>query len=76
MNRIEMNPWWPELIQLKDTVPLRELAEKFESTPGDICAALRREGLSRKPVPSGPKSNTGRYSTRSPNQSLGPRENS
>ncbi len=56
MRRIETNDWWAELVKLKDELSLRELAEKFEITPGAISAAFKRTGISRRPAPPGPRS--------------------
>ncbi len=56
MRRIESYDWWPELVRLKDDLSLRELAEKFDVTPGAISAALKRTGTARKPAPPGPRS--------------------
>jgi hypothetical protein len=55
MRRLETFDWWPELISLKDTLSLRELAQKFDVTPGAISSALRREGINRAPAPPGPR---------------------
>jgi len=55
MRRIETNDWWPELVGLKDELSLRELAEKFKVTPGAISAAFKREGITRRPAPPGPR---------------------
>lgn len=55
MRRIETYDWWPELVRLKDHLSLRELAEKFDVTPGAISAAFKRSGVSRKPAPPGPR---------------------
>jgi hypothetical protein len=55
MRRIETFDWWPELVELKDELSLRELADKFNVTPGAISAALRRTGITRKPAPPGPR---------------------
>ena len=56
MRRIETYDWWPELVKLKDTLSLRELAERFNVTPGAISAAFKRTGTTRKPAPPGPRS--------------------
>lgn len=55
MRKIETYPWWPELLSLKDELSLRELAERFDVTPGAISAAFKRTGTSRKPAPPGPR---------------------
>src|SRR5262245_1037364 len=55
MRRIETFDWWPQLVHMKDELSLRELAEKFEVTPGAISAAFKRTGLARKPAPPGPR---------------------
>lgn len=56
MRRLESHDWWPQLVALKDERSLRELAEQFSVTPGAITAALRRQGITRKPAPPGPRS--------------------
>ena len=58
MRRLESFDWWPKLVAEKDELSLRELASKYEVTPGAISAALKREGLTRQPAPPGPR--TGR----------------
>lgn len=58
MLRLEDRDWWAELLERKDQHSLRELAEIFNVTPGAINAALKRNGIQRKPAPSGPR--TGR----------------
>jgi hypothetical protein len=55
MRRIETYVWWPELVRRKDELSLRELAERFDVTPGAISAAFKRTGLSRKAAPPGPR---------------------
>lgn len=55
MRRLETFDWWPDLIGQKDTLSLRELAAKFDVTPGAISSALRREGVNRSPSPPGPR---------------------
>lgn len=55
MRRIETYEWWAELVRLKDQLSLRELAERFDVTPGAISAAFKRSGVSRKPAPPGPR---------------------
>ncbi len=55
MRRLETFEWWPELVALKDELSLRELSQKFDVTPGAISAALKREGISRKAAPPGPR---------------------
>jgi len=55
MRRLETFDWWPDLIAQKDTLSLRELAQKFDVTPGAISSALRREGVGRSPAPPGPR---------------------
>jgi len=56
MRKIETNDWWPQLVELKDELSLRELAERFGVTPGAVSAALKRNGIERKPAPPGPRS--------------------
>lgn len=55
MRRLESLDWWPDLLSAKDELSLRELARKFDVTPGAIAAAIRRTGVSRRPSPPGPK---------------------
>lgn len=55
MRRLESFDWWPELIEEKDQLSLRELASKYGVTPGAISAALKREGVSRRAAPPGPR---------------------
>lgn len=55
MRRIETYDWWPEVLLLKDDLSLRELAARFDVTPGAISAALRRTGTTRTPAPPGPR---------------------
>ena len=55
MKRLEDEPWWPELIAIKDGHSLRELADRFGASPAAIASALRRNGMSRKAAPAGPK---------------------
>jgi hypothetical protein len=55
MRRIETYDWWPELVRRKDELSLRELAERFDVTPGAISAAFKRTGLHRKAAPPGPR---------------------
>lgn len=55
MRKIETYEWWPELLALKDELSLRELAERFDVTPGAISAAFKRTGTRRKPAPPGPR---------------------
>ena len=55
MRRLETLGFWQELIELKDELSLRELAAKFNVTPGAISAALKRTGVTRLPAPPGPR---------------------
>lgn len=55
MRRLESFDWWPDLIEEKDKLSLRELASKYGVTPGAISAALKREGISRRAAPPGPR---------------------
>lgn len=60
MRRIETYDWWPELVHRKDELSLRELAERFDVTPGAISAAFKRTGLLRKAAPPGPRHRRGK----------------
>ncbi|MEQ1570979.1 MAG: hypothetical protein ABMA64_35445 [Myxococcota bacterium] len=55
MRRIETYDWWQDLVLQKDDLSLRELADRFDVTPGAISAAFKRTGLSRKAAPPGPR---------------------
>jgi hypothetical protein len=55
MRRLETFDWWPSLLGVKDELSLRELAERFDVTPGAISAALKRGGIIRQPAPPGPR---------------------
>ncbi|MBA2320198.1 MAG: hypothetical protein H0V89_03495 [Deltaproteobacteria bacterium] len=55
MRRIETYDFWRELLSLKDDLSLRELAERFNVTPGAISAAFKRTGTARLPAPPGPR---------------------
>lgn len=46
---VESEPWWDELLQLRNELSLRELAEKFGASPGEISLALKRAGVRREP---------------------------
>lgn len=56
MRKIETSRWWPELVEHKDQLSLRELSERFGVTPGAISAAFKRLGLTRAAAPPGPRS--------------------
>ncbi len=47
MSNLENQPFWPELLRLKDTMPLKALSKRFATTPGAISAALKRTGTTR-----------------------------
>ena len=55
MRKLEEFSWWPELVALKDVLSLRELAERFEVTPGAISMALKRNNIGRESAPPGPR---------------------
>lgn len=55
MSKIEERPWWPQLLELKDTLSLRELASRFSVSPATISNALKRGGLTREAAPPGPR---------------------
>ena len=55
MKKVEDHPWWPELLKLKDSLSLRELSERFGASPAGIANALKRNGISRKAAPAGPR---------------------
>jgi len=55
MKRIDKQKWWPELVELKDQMSLRELSERFGASPAAIANALKRNGIERKAAPAGPR---------------------
>ena len=55
MRKLETHDWWSELVSLKDELSLRELAQQFAVTPGAISAAFKRQGITRRPAPPGPR---------------------
>ncbi len=55
VTRLEDRPWWPELLELKDALSLRELAARYGVSPAAISNALKRNGIARRPAPSGPR---------------------
>ena len=56
MKKLEEQPWWTELVAAKDSLSLRQLAERFGASPAAISNALKRNGIPRKPSPAGPRS--------------------
>ncbi len=55
MHKLETNDWWPELLQHKDELSLRELAARFGVSVQAVRAALKRNGIDRTPSPRGPR---------------------
>ena len=55
MKRIDKQKWWPELIELKDELSLRELSARFGVSPAAIANALKRNGIKRRAAPAGPR---------------------
>ena len=60
MKKIEDQPWWNELISLKDSLSLRQMSERFGASPAAIANALKRNGIDRKSAPAGPRRRRGR----------------
>ena len=58
MKKIEDQSWWGELLAVKDTLSLRQLADRFGVSPAAISNALKRNGIGRKASPSGPRKKT------------------
>jgi transcriptional regulator with XRE-family HTH domain len=48
--RLESKEWWPEFLQLKDRMPLKELATRFGVSVNGLSRALKRAGIERAPV--------------------------
>jgi transposase len=55
VKRLEKQPWWSDLLAVKDTLSLREMSEKFGASPAAIANALKRNGLKRVKAPAGPR---------------------
>ena len=55
MKKIEDQPWWDELLSVKDALSLRQLSERFGASPAAIANALKRNGIARKAAPAGPR---------------------
>jgi len=55
MKKLEDHAWWPDLLNMKDSLSLRELSEKFGASPAAIANALKRNGIKRKSAPAGPR---------------------
>ena len=47
MTHLEKTDNWQQILEQKDTLPLRELAKQFDTTPGAISAALKRTATAR-----------------------------
>ena len=56
MKKLEDQPWWGEMLEVKDSLSLRQLAERFGVSPAAIANALKRNGIPRKAAPAGPRS--------------------
>ena len=46
---MESATWWSELLEVKDTLPLPELAQRFRVPPEALAATLRRTQTKRQP---------------------------
>jgi len=55
MKKLEDREWWSEMVQLKDVLSLRELAERYDVAPAAISNALKRNNLARNAAPPGPR---------------------
>lgn len=55
MKKVELRSWWPELVELKDELSLRELSDRFGASPAAIANALKRNGIRRRAAPAGPR---------------------
>lgn len=53
--RIEDREIWSGLLKDKDDLSLREMGEKYNVAPSAIVAAFKRQGIRRRPAPSGPR---------------------
>ena len=55
MMKVEKRAWWPDLLEVKDELSLRELSERFGASPAAIANALKRNGINRTPARAGPR---------------------
>ncbi len=55
MKKLEHQAWWPDLIEVKDALSLRELSARFGASPAAIANALKRNGIKRRAAPAGPR---------------------
>lgn len=46
-DRLEDTDLWPKLLEVKDSLSIREMAREFATTPGKVAAAFRRTGIGR-----------------------------
>lgn len=46
----EGEPWWPEFLELRHSVPLRELARRYGTNPRRLRRALQRSGEAEEPA--------------------------
>jgi hypothetical protein len=51
MSNIEDRECWQSILELKDSLTLKELAQRFATTPGAVSAAFKRTGTARLPAP-------------------------
>lgn len=51
MTNLEQQAAWSRILELKDQLSLKDLAERFDTTPGAISAAFKRTGTARSPAP-------------------------
>lgn len=56
--RLESATWWPDLLELKDELPLRDLAQRFGVSVNGLSRALKRSGIDRRVVRPGRDSST------------------
>ncbi len=49
MAHLEEDAAWSQILRLKDELGLRELAERFGTSPSAVAAAFKRQGVSRTP---------------------------
>lgn len=48
--RLETSDWWPQLLELHERLPLKELAERFGVSVNGLSRALKRAGVDHRPV--------------------------
>lgn len=55
--RLELSDSWNDILAVKDTLSIRQIAKKFGTTPGRVATAFKRTGTKRVPGKPGRRPN-------------------